>query len=192
MKKFVSKLFTIAAVTFAIISCSKEPTPTPTPTPTPKPAETYTCVVDLDFGVEKGMREMFTITGKYTLGTSRTVDFSDLLMFIDGWSMSNDRAEVPCNSSFNLTFTPKPDFVPAEHDDYNVSLTYTYTVKVINQDGKEIDFVKKSDEVAVKGISFKKAAEQGYKVNDVLKMLEKMLDIDYKINVKADGSITVE
>lgn len=192
MKKFVSKLFTIAAVTFAIISCSKEPapTPTPTPTPTPAPTDTYTCVVNLDFEVNRMVKDIFTISGKYTLG-SDTLDFSDIMVFTSGWSLSNHRADVPCNTSFNLTFTPKPDFVPAEHDDYDVTFKYTYTVTVVNQDGKEFASVRESDEVSVKGISFKKAAEQGKTSIDVLNMLKKMLDIDYKFNVKADGSITV-
>ena len=191
MRKLASKLFVLAAIAFAVISCSKEPTPTPTP-PTPTPADTYTCVVNLDFEFEEVMREMFTITGKYTLGSSRTIDFADLLTFTSGWSMSNDRDDVPCNTSFNLTFTPKSDFIPAEHDDYDVSFNYRYTVSVVNQDGKVYDTVTKSDEVNVRGISFKKAAEQGYTVNDVLKMLKENLDVNIKINVKADGSITVE
>ena len=54
------------------------------------------------------------------------------------------------------------DFVPAEHDNYNAILEYTYTVSVVNQDGKEINSVKKSDEIGIKGISFKKAAERDY------------------------------
>ena len=191
MKKLASKFLAIASIVVAVISCSKEPTPTPTPPPTPKPADTYTCVVNLDFEIKREMREMFTITGKYTLG-SETIDFSDVLTYSTGWSVSNHRSEVPCSTSFNLTFTPKPDFTPAEHDNYDVTLEYTYTVTVINQDGKEIDSVKKSDEIGFKGISFKKAVESGYKIIDILNILKKNLDVDYKINVKADGSITVE
>lgn len=194
MKKSVSKLLAAAAIAFAFAACQDKtnPTPPPIPTPTPTPDDTLVCVVNLDLQVSEGIGDIFTIKkGEYTLGQDITFNFAELLTFTSGWSVSNNRADVPCVSTFVMDFAENTGFEPVKDSAYNITLDYSYAVSIINQNGKIFDSVNLRDGIGIKGINIAEAIKQLGR-NGFYKMVTDALNVNYKVTANADGSLTVK